>query len=110
MNAPANPALVARSQNAAARQIVLDNSVLMVQPIASLTVTPANQNVLNIQPQNVGLTLGFLVVVSASVTNGAGTVANLTPLGAANLVQNFTYTDLQNINRIQTSGAHIALA
>jgi hypothetical protein len=109
MNAPANPALVARSQNAAARQIVLDNSVLMVQPIASLTVTPANQNVLNIQPQNVGLTLGFLVVVSASVTNGAGTVANLTPLGAANLVQNFTYTDLQNINRIQTSGAHIAL-
>jgi hypothetical protein len=25
------------------------------------------------------------------------------------LVQNFTYTDLQNINRIQTTGAHIAL-
>jgi hypothetical protein len=43
------------------------------------------------------------------VTNGAGTVANLTPLGVSNLVANFTYTDLQNINRIQTTGAHIAL-
>jgi hypothetical protein len=105
----ANPALVAMQQNAAARKIVLDNSVLMVQPIASLTVNPTNQNVLNIQPQNVGLTLGFLVVVSAGLTNGAGTQADLTPLGVANLVQNFTYTDLQNINRIQTSGAHIAL-
>jgi hypothetical protein len=49
-------------QNAAARQIVLQNSVLMVQPIGSITVNPANQNVVNIQPQNVGLTLGFLVI------------------------------------------------
>jgi hypothetical protein len=104
-----NAAQAAMQQNAAARAIVLQNSVLMVQPIASLTVNPVTQNVLNIQPQNVGLTLGFLVVVSAGVTNGAGTAANLTPLGAANLVQNFTYTDLQNINRIQTTGAHIAL-
>jgi hypothetical protein len=102
-------AQAAMNQNAAARAIVLQNSVLMVQPISSVTVNPANQNVLNIQPQNVGLTLGFLVVVSCGVTNGAGTVANITPLGAANLVQNFTYTDLQNINRIQTTGAHIAL-
>lgn len=105
----ADPLAQAMAQNAAARAAVLNNSVLMVQPIASLTVNPANQNVLNIQPQNVGLTLGFLVIVSCGVTNGAGTVANLTPLGAANLVSNFTYTDLQNINRIQTTGAHIAL-
>jgi hypothetical protein len=105
----ANPALVAMQQNAAARKIVLDNSVLMVQQISSTSVNPANQNVLNIQPQNVGLTLGFMVIVSCAVTNGATTAANLTPLGISNLVQNFTYTDLQNINRIQTTGAHIAL-
>lgn len=104
-----NQAMAAYQQNAAARKIVLDNSVLMVQPIQSVTVNPANNNVLNVVPQNVGLTLGFLVIVSAGVTNGAGTVANLTPLGAANLVSNFTYTDLQNVNRIQTTGAHIAL-
>jgi hypothetical protein len=36
----------------------------MVQPIGSITVNPANQNVVNIQPQNVGLTLGFLVIAS----------------------------------------------
>jgi len=97
------------SANAQARNIVLANSVLMVQPIASITVNPANQNVVNIQPQNVGLTLGFYVIVSGGVTNGAGTQANLTPLGAANVLQNITYTDLQNINRVQTTGAHIAL-
>jgi len=97
------------SANAQARNIVLANSVLMVQPIASITVNPANQNVVNIQPQNVGLTLGFYVIVSGGVTNGGGTGANLTPLGAANVLQNITYTDLQNINRVQTTGAHIAL-
>jgi hypothetical protein len=97
------------AQNAMARKIVLDNSVLMVQPIGSITVNPANQNVVNFQPQNVGLTLGFLVIATGGVTNGAGTVAALTPLGASNMISNFTYTDLQNINRIQTTGAHIAL-
>lgn len=104
-----DPQVAAMQQNAAARQIVLQNSVLMVQPIGSITVNPANQNVVNIQPQNVGLTLGFLVIVQGGVTNGAGTQANLTPLGAANVLQNITYTDLQNINRVQTTGAHIAL-
>lgn len=104
-----NAALAAKQQNDMARKIVLDNSVLMVQPIASITVNPTQQNVVNIQPQNVGLTLGFLVIASAGVTNGAGTAANLTPLGAANLLSNITYTDLQNINRVQTTGAHIAL-
>jgi hypothetical protein len=99
----------AQAQNAAARSIVLANSVLMVQPIGSITVNPANQNVVNFTPQNVGLTLGFLVIGTAGVTNGATTAANLTPLGAANLLSNITYTDLQNINRVQTTGAHIAL-
>src|SRR6185503_12481293 len=104
-----NPGLDPNQQNSIARSIVLQNSVLMVQPIGSVTVNPANQNVVNIQPQNVGLTLGFLVVVSGGVTNGAGTTATLTPFGAANILQNITYTDLQNINRVQTTGAHIAL-
>lgn len=104
-----NPAQVAQQQNAIARQIVLANSVLMIQPIGSQTVNPANVNTLSFVPQNVGLTLGFMVIVSCGVTNGGGTQANLTPLGIANLVKNFTYTDLQNVNRIQTTGAHIAL-
>jgi hypothetical protein len=106
---PGQPQMDLAQQNAQARAIVLANSVLMVQPIGSVTVNPANQNVVNIQPQNVGLTLGFLVVVSGGVTNGATTVANLTPYGAGNILQNITYTDLQNINRVQTTGAHIAL-
>lgn len=104
-----NTDLQRAQQNIAARNIVLQNSVKMVQQIASVTVTPSQQSIINIQPRNVGLTLGFLVAVSAGVTNGAGTAANLTPFGVSNLVKQFTYTDLQNLNRIQTTGYHIAL-
>jgi hypothetical protein len=109
---PASPQQSAQdraNQNAAARSIVLQNSVKMVQQIGSLSVNPANQNVINFQPRNVGLTLGFLVVVSATVANAAGSAAALSPFGPANMVQQLTYTDLQNLNRVQTTGAHLAL-
>ena len=101
-------ALAQIQQNAAAREIVLRNSVKMVQAIANITVDPTQQNVLNIQPRNVGLTLGFFVNVSCNLTNGAATQADLTPFGVANLIQQLTYTDLQNLQRIQTTGYHLA--
>ena len=96
-------------QNILARSILLQNSVRMVQQISSLTVTPSQQNVLNIQPRNVGLTLGFIVEVTAGLTNGATDTATLTPFGVSNLVSQFVYTDLNNVNRVQTTGYHIAM-
>lgn len=102
-------AQTAMQQNSVARSIVLQSSVRMIQPIGSQVVNPANNPVVTFAPLNVGITLGFMVVVAAGLTNGGGTVANLSPLGVSNLVKNFTYTDLQNVNRIQTTGAHIAL-
>jgi hypothetical protein len=101
--------VTAIQQNAAARAVVLANSVLMIQPLPSQTINPANQNVINFVPQNVGLTLGFLVEVTAPVTNGATNAAALTGFGAANLLNQITYTDLQNLQRIQTTGYHLAM-
>lgn len=105
----ANDAMARMQQNNAARQILLANSVKLVIPLGSTTVVPSNTSVINVVPRNVGLTTGFLVIVSAGVTNGAGTGATLTPFGVSNLIKQLTYTDLQNVNRIQTTGYHLAM-
>lgn len=105
MNTPANPAM----DNIARRQIILGNSVKMTQLIASQSVNPNNQAILNIAPRNVGLILGFIVEVAGGVTNGATTAATRTGLGSSNIVQNFTFTDLNNIQRINTRGSFMAL-
>ncbi len=104
-----NAALARMQQNAMARQIVLANSVKMVQQVGSQSVDPASQNVVDFKPRNVGLTLGFLVIAECDMTNTAGGGATLSPFGPANLIKQLTYTDLQNVNRIQTTGAHLAI-
>lgn len=104
-----NDPMVRAQQNAAARALVLQSSVRMINSIGSVTVNPTNQNVINFQPRNVGLTLGFLVTVSGGVTNGGGTQANISPFGTANMLQQVTYTDLQNLQRIQTTGYHLSM-
>lgn len=95
--------------NAAARALVLANSVERVQQVYSNTVNAANQNVINIAPRNVGLIKGFLVKISAALTNGATNTATLTKLGPANILSQIVFTDLQNNTRIQTSGWHMHL-
>lgn len=95
--------------NAQARAIVLANAVERVQQVYSNTVAAASQNVLNIPNRNVGLIKGFIVKISASVTNGATNPANLTKLGPANILSQIVFTDLQNNTRIQTAGWHMHL-
>lgn len=98
-----------KQQNDLASQIVRQNSQPMLQQIGSFTVDPTQQPVLNIPPRNVGLILGFIAVVSGGVTNAAGTGATRTGLGSANALSQITFTDLAGVNRIQTTGYHIAL-
>jgi hypothetical protein len=93
--------------NAQARALVLANSVDRIQSIYSSTTNAAQQTVVNIAPRNVGLIKGFFVDVIATVTNGATNVATLTPIGPANILSQIVFTDLQNNNRIQTTGWHI---
>lgn len=104
-SAAPNPSLT----NMAQRNIVVGNSQRMVQRIFSGSFDPDNGAVINVSPRNVGLILGFLVEISGGLTNGATTAADRTGLGSSNLLQNVTFTDLNNIQRINTSGAHLAI-
>jgi hypothetical protein len=93
--------------NALARQMVAASSVRMCQQIYSTTVTPATQPSINIIPRNVGLILGFWVKVKATFTAAAVTAITPTNFGAANLLSQIQFTDLQNNTRIQTPGWHL---
>lgn len=95
--------------NAMARQLILANGVDRLQSIFSQTVNGANQPVVNVTPRNVGLIKGFFVDITATLTNGATNTANLTKFGPANILQQITFTDLQNNTRIQTAGWHMHL-
>lgn len=101
----------AQNDNLIARSMVVQQGFPMRQQIFASIIQPAAQNVLNIPPQNVGLIKGFLVRLTALVTNpGSGSsLLTLTPNGPSNLVKNFTFTDLQNYQRINTTGWHLSM-
>lgn len=96
------------AQNARARALIQANGVVMTQQIASLSVTPANQNVINVTPQPVGLGLGFIVEVNGTLANAGASNASRTEWGAANALSNITFTDLQNQVRINAAGWLVA--
>lgn len=98
--------------NAQARAAVLANGVEMCQQINSQSVamTAATPNVINIVPRNVGLLKGFLVEVNGSVTNnGMTTAAARTGFGTLNCLTNIMFQDLNNQQRINTSGRQLGL-
>jgi hypothetical protein len=100
----------AAQMNLQARALVLGNAVNMIQQIASISVDPASQPVVNIAPRNVGLIKGFIVEVNGTIANtGMTTAATLTGFGAWNVLSNIVFQDLNNQTRIQTTGWHIAL-
>lgn len=107
---PQQQAAKIQQMNMAARQQVLAIAYPMIQSIYAAQL-PAGQQVLNVPPQNVGLIKGFLLKITATITNpGSGsTLLTLTPNGPANLLQNLIFTDLQNYQRINTFGAHLSL-
>jgi hypothetical protein len=108
-NNMAAPAVDPRMINASQRALVTGNAQRMVQPIASQTFNPNNTPTINIQPRPVGLITGFIVQITGGITNGATTAANRTGLGSANAVQNITFTDLNSVQRLNTSGSHLAI-
>jgi hypothetical protein len=95
--------------NGQARALVAAQSVRMTQQIFSNTFTPSSQNVVNIIPRNVGLIMGFWVKVVATIHNstGGGTAITPTDFGAANILSQIQFTDLNNNVRIQTPGWHL---
>jgi hypothetical protein len=91
------------------RAAVLSNAVTMTQPLFNGNFDPSQQSVINIPPRNVGIIRGFIIEVTATLTNGAGTVANRTGFGSANLVKNVTFNDLNNNVRVNVPGWYLAM-
>lgn len=89
--------------------LILQAGEDMTQPIASGTFTPnGSNNIVNIPMRQVGLTRGFLVKIAATFSNpDTAAVATLTDFGAANVISNFVVTDLDNYQRINTTGWHM---
>jgi hypothetical protein len=96
-------------QNLQNRQLVLQNSVNMIQPLPSQTIFPANQPTIQFTPNFVGLIKRFYIEIVATIANTGPTTINLTPWGLANLISNIVYTDPQNNQRHNTLGLHLAL-
>lgn len=90
--------------NAMQRSAVLQNAVPMLQQINSQTFNPANGNVYNLQPRNVGLIRKFIVEVTGTANNTGGSTATLTDLGLANILSNIQFIDLQNNLRHNAPG------
>jgi P3 major capsid protein len=98
----------AQNLNNYARAMINQNGQRMVQQIFSQTFVPANQSVVNIPPRNVGLIMGFWVKVVSVISNTTGGAVAITPtnFGAANLLSQIQFTDLNNLVRHQTTGWH----
>jgi P3 major capsid protein len=96
--------------NAAQRKLVLQQSVRMKQNVFAATVNPANGNVVNIVPRNVGLVLRFIIEFNATFAILGGGTTSVTDFGALNVFSNIQFTDLQNNQRHNTYGLHFGLA
>jgi P3 major capsid protein len=97
-----------RQMDDAYTRLILTNGEELMQSIASGSFTPnGSNNTVTVPMRAVGLCRGFLVKVTASFTNSAANAAAFTGLGPANLLSNFTVTDLDNYQRINTAGYHM---
>jgi hypothetical protein len=103
-----NQQMTAQQQNDTARALISALGLEMVQQIFSQTVVPSTQTQLNIPVRNVGLLRGFYVTVAAKMHATGGSAA-ISPFGAANLLSNISFYDLNNNLRHNTSGWHMAL-
>lgn len=94
--------------NGLQRKLVLQKAVNMDQLLSSQTFNPANQNIISVNPRNVGLIKKFTVRITGTVNNTDGALAlNLTDFGASNILQNILFTDYTNNQRINTAGWHL---
>lgn len=91
------------------RRLIIDNSVEMIQQIYSASFVPATQSVVNIPIQNVGLIKGFILEVNGTLRNTGGSDATRSYFGAANALSNVTFTDFQNLTRINVPGWYLAM-
>ena len=106
----ASQAATAAQLNVAARNAVLSRAVevTQLQPNAITWNPSASGNYTQVlKPSMVGLITDFWIKVSATINNSSTTAGTATTLGLANLISNITLIDVQNFERINTSGLHL---
>lgn len=95
------------------RNAILNSAVTVTQPIQSPMIIPSpvagSPNIFNIVPRSVGLLKKLYLKVRVDFTTPAGCALARAPFGPANVLSNITLTDLNNLQRINTSGLHLAL-
>jgi hypothetical protein len=100
------------AMNIARRNAVLGNSIEMIQQIFSqnFAAPTAGNNIININPRTVGLIKRFIIEISGTFNNTDGAAASTpTPFGLANLLSNVSFFDLNNVQRVNTTGLHLAV-
>jgi hypothetical protein len=98
--------------NDAAQAAILALAQPMEQPLAPVTLAGANAalgSVSNILLNNVGLNTKLIIEISGTLGPAAAETLNRTPLGLANILSNVTLTDLNNVQRVNTTGWHLHL-
>lgn len=98
--------------NDQAQAAVLALAQPMEQPLAPITYTGNNAAIGQtavVLMNNVGLNTKILVEVTGTLAPAAAETLNRTPLGMANFFSNITLTDLNNVQRINTTGWHMFL-
>jgi hypothetical protein len=106
----AQAAAAASAQNLQARQLIVQNSVDLVQQIFQTTITTyvAGQTFpINVTPRNVGLIKRFWVKINATVSQSGTETQTKTTLGGANILSQVIFTDLNNQVRVSTTGWHL---
>lgn len=94
-------------QNIQARAAIIQYGVKRTQQIYSNSFIPANQTIVNVQPQNVGLITGFIVEVNGNIQSTGNTTLTRTEYGVANVLSNITFSDLSNYIRHNCTGWHM---
>tara|TARA_R110000796_G_scaffold61138_1_gene141597 strand:- start:7834 stop:9018 length:1185 start_codon:yes stop_codon:yes gene_type:complete len=97
--------------NVMARSMITGRAIKRTQTIYAKTIDTSTETVLDINPRNTGLILGFIVNVrqNFAVAATTGTALTRTPWGASNLVSKFTFFDLNNNTRLNTTGWHVGM-
>lgn len=93
------------------RSLVLRNAVEMTQIVYSQVLAGPivnGNNVININPRNVGLVKRFIVELSGTATAVTSTSTS-TVYGLSRLLSNIQFTDLNNNVRINTDGLHVSV-
>jgi hypothetical protein len=111
MPSPQDAAVQSAINNQQIRAHLLTVCPPMYQVITDTVVNPAVTPNFNFTFQNIGLIRGFMLEITALITNPASGSSTLTLSqdGISNLLQRIVLNDYSNVQRINTTGQHLAL-